>query len=442
DRRRAGDHAGTEAMGAAASGTRAGDGRLRTQQPPQRAHHDRDDGAFRGADRRALPVARRGAVPGALVGRRHRRLHGHREMAPVVGHPRRRRHRAGPGVRGVVVAGPTRGGATPRGTQPRRPLCHRRLHRCRGRGHAGAAHDPPRRTHRPIRAPRDGHREHVGAVPVGAFAGVLRFDLRGAGVPRDMAQGGDPVSVHPVAFAPAALFAVLFVISFLRDRRRLRNGVFLVLTLAFLAMALALVIGTASERTAGILFAIAVLMMPLAVLALGVFLILSGVTMLRREGRRLANMLALLSGIGIVAYVPAQIVVGLIDWTPLTVTASAINGVLFYISFLFVCFLVYSVVYGRIRSRRAVDFVVVLGAGLLDGTRVPPLLASRLDRGREVFDAQRTEGRDPMLVTSGGQGADEDLPEAHAMRDYLVDRGVPADRVLVEDRSRTTWENL
>jgi len=257
-----------------------------------------------------------------------------------------------------------------------------------------------------------------------------------------MAQGGDPVSVHPVAFAPAALFAVLFVISFLRDRRRLRNGVFLVLTLAFLAMALALVIGTASERTAGILFAIAVLMMPLAVLALGVFLILSGVTMLRREGRRLANMLALLSGIGIIAYVPAQIVVGLIDWKPLTVTASAINGVLFYISFLFVCFLVYSVVYGRIRSRRAVDFVVVLGAGLLDGTRVPPLLASRLDRGREVFDAQRTEGRDPMLVTSGGQGADEDLPEAHAMRDYLVDRGVPADRVLVEDRSRTTWENL
>ncbi|MDX3644045.1 YdcF family protein [Streptomyces sp. MB09-02B] len=108
----------------------------------------------------------------------------------------------------------------------------------------------------------------------------------------------------------------------------------------------------------------------------------------------------------------------------------------------FVYFLLYSFVYGRIRHRHAVDFVLVLGSGLIGGSRVPPLLAGRLDRGRAAFDAQRAKGRETMLLTSGGQGPDEDLPEARAMADYLIARGVPADRILIEDKSRTTQENL
>lgn len=245
-----------------------------------------------------------------------------------------------------------------------------------------------------------------------------------------------------MAFIPAALFFVLFLVSFLGDRRKLSNGVYLFLTLVFLAGALLLTLGSVSREAAAFLGVTGFLLVPLAVVAFGVFLIISGVAMLRREGRRPANLLSLVAGIGIVAYLPAQVAVGLIDWKPLTVTASAVTGVLFYVSFLFVCFLLYSLVYGRIRSRRAVDFIVVLGAGLLDGRRVPPLLAGRLDRGREVFTAQRERGGDPVLVSSGGQGPDEEVPEAHAMREHLVSRGVPADRVLVEDRSRTTWENL
>jgi len=46
------------------------------------------------------------------------------------------------------------------------------------------------------------------------------------------------------------------------------------------------------------------------------------------------------------------------------------------------------------------------------------------------------------VVTSGGQGPDEDLPESHAMAGYLVENGVPRERILLEDRSRTTFENL
>lgn len=250
------------------------------------------------------------------------------------------------------------------------------------------------------------------------------------------------MSVSPVPFVIAALFFAIFLISFLRDRRKLRNGFYLLLALMFLGMGVLVLVGSLSEPAAAVLLFTAVALIPLSAVALAVFLISNGVTMLRREGRRPANLLSLLAGLGIVAFLPFNFVVGKIGWAPLTVATNVINAVLAYVSFLFICFLLYVVVYGRIRTRRAVDFIVVLGAGLLDGNRVPPLLASRLDRGRQVFDAERAKGRDPVLVTSGGQGPNEQVSESRAMADYLIAQGTPDDRILLEDRSRTTWQNL
>ncbi|WP_407319774.1 YdcF family protein [Isoptericola halotolerans] len=65
--------------------------------------------------------------------------------------------------------------------------------------------------------------------------------------------------------------------------------------------------------------------------------------------------------------------------------------------------------------------------------RVPPHRVRVLRRGR--------------AGTAGGaraarQGADEDRPEGLAMAEWLVAEGVPRDVILVEDRARTTRENL
>lgn len=113
-----------------------------------------------------------------------------------------------------------------------------------------------------------------------------------------------------------------------------------------------------------------------------------------------------------------------------------------YIAFLFLCFLVYGAMYGRLRIRRRADYVVVLGSGLIGGTTVPPLLAGRLDRARKEHARLSRKGRRPVMLTSGGQGPDEKLPESHAMADYLVAQGFPADLIEREDRSTTTDENL
>ncbi|GAA3436356.1 YdcF family protein [Kutzneria kofuensis] len=232
-------------------------------------------------------------------------------------------------------------------------------------------------------------------------------------------------------------WAAVFLVSFLIDRRRLRNGVYLVFALFFLGFGALGSLGSLAVIPL-VLLAIAV---PLTTVALTVFLFVNGLTMIRREGLRPSSVLTTLAGLVIVGFfVLALTALGTRNQVLVSVMIS-IAGMLFYISFVFCCFLAYSVFYGRVRQRRDVDFVVVLGAGLIRG-EVSRLLAGRLDRGRQVWEQVRGRGGAPLMITSGGQGPDEPVSEARAMADYLISTGVPAEAVLLEDKSTTTLENL
>lgn len=244
-----------------------------------------------------------------------------------------------------------------------------------------------------------------------------------------------------IVFAPAGVFLLALVVGMLRDRRRLRNGFYLVFTLFFAVIGLMLKAGQAHPRLAAALAAGLLLLAVLSAMILAVFLIRNGLTMVRKEGRSPANLLSLLAGLGIVglaAMLVTTLATGSRTLGTVTVVAVLVVG---YVSFLFTCFLLYSLLYGWFRPRGSLDFVVVLGSGLVRN-KVPPLLASRLTKGRAVYDAQVAAGGNPMMVTSGGQGPDEDRPEAQAMAEYLIEAGVPADRILREPASGTTEENL
>lgn len=181
----------------------------------------------------------------------------------------------------------------------------------------------------------------------------------------------------------------------------------------------------------------------LGTLALGVFLIANGVTMVRKEGRRPANLLSMLAGLGIFTMIALLIVVRLQGSRILDGIIATLTLIVVYVSFIFLCFLGYAFLYGRIKVRGDVDHVVMLGSGLIGGDRVPPLLASRLRKGQEIYEAQVARGsRPPVLLTSGGKGSDEKVAEARAMADWLIAQGVPAQQIALEDRSTTTEENM
>ena len=89
------------------------------------------------------------------------------------------------------------------------------------------------------------------------------------------------------------------------------------------------------------------------------------------------------------------------------------------------------------------EYVLILGSQINGDGTLTKLLQGRADRALEFAEMQRQAGGpDPVFVPSGGQGPDEVISEAEAMRRYLMERGVPEDRILPEDRSANTYENL
>lgn len=91
------------------------------------------------------------------------------------------------------------------------------------------------------------------------------------------------------------------------------------------------------------------------------------------------------------------------------------------------------------KSEANTDYIIVLGAGLTNGNQVSLTLKGRLDAAIVCVNKY---GNDGYIVVSGGRGTDEDISEAEAMKDYLEKGGIPKDKILVEDKSINTLENL
>lgn len=83
------------------------------------------------------------------------------------------------------------------------------------------------------------------------------------------------------------------------------------------------------------------------------------------------------------------------------------------------------------------DYLIVLGAQVReDGPS--NVLRFRLDKAAEYLN----ENKDTRCIVSGGQGYNEPFSEAEGMADYLIAKGIPEDRILLENRSMSTRENM
>lgn len=81
--------------------------------------------------------------------------------------------------------------------------------------------------------------------------------------------------------------------------------------------------------------------------------------------------------------------------------------------------------------------VIVLGARVND-SGVSKSLSARLDVAYDYL----IDNPNSVCIVTGGQGYDEPMTEAQASFDYLIDLGIDADRIYVEDESTSTYENF
>jgi uncharacterized SAM-binding protein YcdF (DUF218 family) len=82
------------------------------------------------------------------------------------------------------------------------------------------------------------------------------------------------------------------------------------------------------------------------------------------------------------------------------------------------------------------DCLIILGAAVWDG-KPSPAMRERLDIAVEAY----RKGLAPNIIVTGGAGGNEPS-EAETMKHFLVLKGIPADAVLLEDKSHSTMENL
>lgn len=190
------------------------------------------------------------------------------------------------------------------------------------------------------------------------------------------------------------------------------------------------------------IFLIALVLL-LGVYILLAFLIVNSVMILKRERFSLAHILTLILAVCILFFMVITTILDHVATPPwvFVLWNGLVCLVIFYVSHIMI-FIETLILVNVFRPVRKLDYIIVLGSGLVDG-KVPPLLANRIKAALKFAAKQQKAGRNaPYLLLSGGQGTDEPRPEAEAMNEYAVGQGYDAERILTETESVSTLENM
>ena len=238
-------------------------------------------------------------------------------------------------------------------------------------------------------------------------------------------------------------------ISLHQNKFRLLNGALCNIAILVGSGTLVLaVIQTNSTRLIFVLFALlAIIFIPILFLYIfqGILLLWNGFIVWQKESHTLGNMLTLALGVIIVVAFPLLrgIFNDLFSHYTVAIYDTFIFPVIAYLVFWFFAFITSFLLSRLYRLHYNQEYIIVLGAGLLNGTQVSPLLASRIQRALDFADAQKKKhGNYPLLVFSGDKGGDEEIPEGAAMKQYALTHGAPANKCLAEERSKNTYENM
>ena len=176
----------------------------------------------------------------------------------------------------------------------------------------------------------------------------------------------------------------------------------------------------------------------------------SNIALLRHQRPRPQNMLGILAGILLAASIGVSLYITSLDFVGsereyrLHMTFQNTCTTFFVY---FECMLAGSVICGLKAARHTPapdkDFIVILGCWFRKDGSLPPLLRGRVDRAIAFWRMQKElTGKEAVLIPSGGQGPDEPMPEAEAMKRYLLEQGIPEERIRTEDQSRNTLQNM
>ena len=187
------------------------------------------------------------------------------------------------------------------------------------------------------------------------------------------------------------------------------------------------------------------------IVILSIYGVVSNLVLIKKEGRKFKNLLGILIGI--------LVIFGLLTCQLIHLSLSGVEGKTIYtIKLMMEIFLnatlvyFYSILlatlYCNIKASKHIprfdkDYIIILGCMVGKDGSLTPLLQSRVDRAIEFSMMQKEiTGKNIIFIPSGGQGSDEVISEAEAIQRYLLSRGIKKEKILIENKSKNTYENM
>lgn len=114
-------------------------------------------------------------------------------------------------------------------------------------------------------------------------------------------------------------------------------------------------------------------------------------------------------------------------------------GVILIIMTAVVFFILVGLIYGQlgIDEARPADVIVVMGASQWSG-KPSPVFKARLDHAHDLYKS----GYAQKIILTGGVGEGEIFSESYIGKKYLVDKGIAAADIFLEETGRTSWQSL
>ena len=115
-----------------------------------------------------------------------------------------------------------------------------------------------------------------------------------------------------------------------------------------------------------------------------------------------------------------------------------LTAYILYLSITVVCVIVIAL-NGHRSVKLGADAVIVLGAAV-HGSKISLTLKNRLDLALDYV--LNGENNKTVIVVSGAKGRQEDISEARASFHYLMGKGFPESKILLEEQAKNTYENF
>ncbi|MBQ6285991.1 MAG: YdcF family protein [Bacilli bacterium] len=210
-------------------------------------------------------------------------------------------------------------------------------------------------------------------------------------------------------------------------------------------------------NTIGSLSFVSIILFPVAVITF-ILVTISNINLIRKEGLSLRNILGLFLGIFIcISTLLPDWVYGILMKSQ-KIDIYNLNGpgpyiysfveTLIYLNIAYLeCILIGTIVVAIKSVRKKIeynkDYIIILGCQIKKDGTLTPLLKGRVDKAIEFRNKQLKEtGKDLVFIPSGGKGNDEIISEAEAMKKYLLEQGIDENNILIDSRSKNTYENI